>query len=217
MIDIHAATNKIFDRVHRTGEEIKNDLPNWVERFVEGKGWSKVIDPSTSKPFENVGQWLVASYPLGPGMGQGRYSISYDEFIVLCDDRPKLKDLLVKHRPKGKRGGDRGNQYTGGKGDNITNAKKSHGSTSRLYIEERLQRDHPKVWKQYLNGEFKSARQAGIAAGIFKKPSPEQTALKAFSKAKNQLQIAKAIVEALNVEDAEALKRWLSEKESRNG
>jgi hypothetical protein len=41
--------------------------------------------------------------------------------------------------------------------------------------------------------------------------------LKAFSKAKNQLQIAKAIVEALNVEDAEALKRWLSEKESRNG
>lgn len=165
MLDIHAATNKIFDRVHRTGEEIKNDLPNWVERFVEEKGWSKVVDPSTGKPFENVGQWLVASYPLGPGMGQGRYSISYDEFIVLCDDRPKLKDLLVKHRPKGKRGGDRGNQYTGGKGDNVNFAKTPKGN-SRLYIEERLQRDHPKVWKQYLNGEFKSARQAGMAAGF---------------------------------------------------
>jgi hypothetical protein len=216
MIDIHAATNKIFDRVHRTGEEIKNDLPNWVERFVEGKGWSKVIDPATSKPFENVGQWLVASYPLGPGMGQGRYSISYDEFIVLCDDRPKLKDLLVKHRPKrGKGRPPKEDQENHSVGMNNEPARKP--GNSRLYIEERLQRDHPKVWKQYLNGEFKSARQAGIAAGIFKKPTPEETALKAFSKAKNQLQIAKAIVEALNVEDAEALKRWLSEKESRNG
>jgi hypothetical protein len=214
MIDIHAATNKIFDRVHRTGEEIKNDLPNWVERFVEGKGWSKVIDPATSKPFENVGQWLIASYPLGPGMGQGRYSISYDEFIVLCDDRPKLKDLLVKHRPKGKRGGDRRSESF--KIDNV-NFEKPKTGNSRLYIEERLQRDHPKVWKQYLNGEFKSARQAGIAAGIFKKSTPEETIVKAFGRAKNQLQIAKAIVEALNVEDAEALKRWLSEKESRNG
>lgn len=163
MLDIHAATNKIFDRVHRTGEEIKNDLPNWVERFVEEKGWSKVVDPSTGKPFENVGQWLVASYPLGPGMGQGRYSISYDEFIVLCDDRPKLKDLLVQHRPKGKRGP---KPKDANFVNNVNETQKRPMGNSRLYIEERLQRDHPKVWKQYLNGEFKSARQAGMAAGF---------------------------------------------------
>lgn len=163
MLDIHAATNKIFDRVHRTGEEIKNDLPNWVERFVDEKGWSKVVDPSTGKPFENVGQWLVASYPLGPGMGQGRYSISYDEFIVLCDDRPKLKDLLVQHRPKGKRGPKpKDVNFV----NNVNETQKRPMGNSRLYIEERLQRDHPKIWKQYLNGEFKSARQAGIAAGF---------------------------------------------------
>lgn len=161
MFDIHAATNKIFDRVHRTGEEIKNDLPNWVERFVEAKGWTKVVDPATGKPFDNVGQWLVANYPLGPGMGQGRYAISYDEFIALCDDRPKLKDLLVKHRPK--RQGKRTDLV-----DNVNEVKPSgrKDGNSRLYIEERLQRDHQQIWRDYLGGKYKSARQAGIAAGF---------------------------------------------------
>jgi len=161
MLDIHTATNKIFDRVHRTGEEIKNDLPNWVERFVEAKGWTKVIDPATGKPFENVGQWLIANYPLGPGMGQGRYAISYDEFIALCDERPKLKDMLVRYRPK--RANGRPKKETV---NNINGLPKKHVGTSRLYIEERLQRDHPKVWKEYLGGQYKSARQAGIAAGF---------------------------------------------------
>lgn len=163
-LDIHNATNKIFDRVHRTGEEIKNDLPNWVERFVKAEGWTKVVDPATGNPFDNVGQWLVANYPLGPGMGQGRYAITYDQFIALCDDRPKLKDLLVKHRPKGKRGGDRRSKDF--KHSIGMNEKARNPGNSRLYIEERLQRDHPRIWTQYLNGHFKSARQAGIAAGF---------------------------------------------------
>lgn len=161
MLDLHNATNKIFDRVHRTGEEIKNDLPNWVERFIEAEGWSRVIDPSTGKPFANIGQWLVANYPLGPGMGNGRYAISYEEFIALCADRPKLKDLLVKHRPKRKNGV---HAKPNDAFDNVKSTPKT--GNSRLYIEERLQRDHPEIWKSYLNGEIKSARQAGIKAGF---------------------------------------------------
>lgn len=165
MLDLHTATNKIFDRVHRTGEEIKNDLPNWVERFIKAKGWTKIVDPSTGRPFENVGKWLVANYPLGPGMGQGRYAITYDEFIALCEDRPKLKDMLIQHRPKGKRGGDRRSEDF-----KVSNTKFEKPATpnSRLYIEERLQRDHSAIWEQYLNGGFKSARQAGIKAGFIK-------------------------------------------------
>jgi hypothetical protein len=181
MLDIPTATERIFDRVHRTGEEIKNDLPNWVERFIRAKGWSKVIDPATGKPFEDVGKWLIANYPLGPGMGQGRYSINYDEFISLCEDRPKLKDMLIRFRPKGKRGGDRGNQHTGGK-----TSKPKFGNTppaaspgSRLYIEERLQRDHPEIWKEYLDGNLKSARQAGIQAGFVKDTNDPLMRLKA--------------------------------------
>lgn len=179
MLDVHNATTKIFDRVHRTGEEIKNDLPNWVERFIKAKGWEKVIDPSTGKPFDNVGQWLVANYPYGPGMGNGRYSIHYDEFIALCDDRPILKDMLIKHRPKGKRGGDRGNQHTGGKVDNVNLAEKATGN-SRIYLEERLQRDHKAIWQDYLAGKFRSARQAAIAAGFVKDSHEPVLRLKAY-------------------------------------
>ena len=164
MLDIHAATNKIFDRVHRTGEEIKNDLPNWVERFVKVKGWTKVVDPTTGNPFEDVGQWLVANYPLGPGMGQGRYAISYDEFIALCDDRPALKDLLVKHRPKRGKGQPKKESNV----DIVNNTSERKTGNSRMYIEERLQRDHQQIWKDYLAGKYKSARQAGIAAGFVK-------------------------------------------------
>lgn len=164
MIDIHAVTNKVFDRVHRTGEEIKNDLPNWVERFVEAEGWTHVIDPATGKPFENVGQWLVANYPNGPGMGDGRFAIGYDEFIALCDDRPKLKKLLKENRPKRGRGGDRKSKdFKVSK----PNFEKKAAPGSRVYIEERLQRDHPEIWEEYAEGGI-SARQAGIKAGFIK-------------------------------------------------
>jgi hypothetical protein len=102
-------------------------------------------------------------------MGVGRFSITYDEFIVLCEDRPKLKDMLIRFRPKGKRGGDTRSKEAKTKRDNVTNGKQAtHGSNSRLYIEERLQRDHPEIWQDYLDGNFKSARQAAIQAGFVK-------------------------------------------------
>jgi hypothetical protein len=163
MFDVRQATDRIFRRVNRTGEEIKNDLPNNVERFIEAEGWKSVVDPTTGQAFENVGQWLVANYPLGPGMGVGRFSITYDEFIVLCEDRPKLKDMLIRFRPK--RQGRRTDLV-----DNVNEVKEAERKTgnSRLYIEERLQRDHPEIWQDYLDGNFKSARQAGIQAGFVK-------------------------------------------------
>ena len=64
----------------------------------------------------------------------------------LCESRTELCKLLKDNRPARKRGGDRGNQHTGGKFDNVKDAKPNTGNT-RLYIEERLKRDHPKVWK----------------------------------------------------------------------
>lgn len=166
-VDLAKATEIIFHRVHRTGEEIKNDLPNWVERVVKYETWKKSINPETMQPYQNVGQWLVAHYPLGPGFGQTRYAISYDEFIALCDDRPALKELLIQYRPKGKRGGDRKSakiKVDNVNFDHVTVAKKT--GNSRLYIEERLQRDHKRIWNDYLAGKYRSARQAGIAAGF---------------------------------------------------
>lgn len=176
MFDHRAATDKIFNRVHRTGEEIKNDLPNWVERFIAAEGWKQVIDPSTGEPFSNIGKWLVANYPLGPGMGHGRYSLTYEEFVTLCADRPKLYDLLRKHKPKSKGGRPVKDKPV----DNVNRFTERKTGNSRIYIEERLQRDHPKIWKRYLNGEIKSARQAGIEAGFVKDTHDPLMRLKSY-------------------------------------
>jgi hypothetical protein len=42
------------------------------------------------------------------------------------------------------------------------------GSESADYIKARLRRDHPEIAERLEQGEFKSARQAGIAAGFVK-------------------------------------------------
>jgi hypothetical protein len=163
-MDIKHATERIFDRIYTAGEEVKNDLPNWVERVIETEAWRDARNAS-GKPFKTVGEWLIANYPYGPGCGQGRYAIKYDELIVLCDARKELKDTLIRYRPKGRRGGDkRSEEYKVSE----PNFEKKPSPYSRVYIEQRLQRDHPEIWQDYLDGKYKSARAAGIAAGFIK-------------------------------------------------
>lgn len=163
MFDLEHAKSRIFDRVHRTGEQVKNDLPKWVDRVVKSEAWKKALDAS-GKPFATVGDWLVSNYPLGPGVGQGRYTIKYEELISLCEDNfPELMKLLKDSRPKRKNGGDRKSKEISVY--NVNTDPRPVGN-SRQYIEERLQREHKAIWKDYLAGKYKSARQAGIAAGF---------------------------------------------------
>lgn len=165
MLNLENAKNRIFDRVHRTGEEVKNDLPNWVERVVQDGAWKKAKD-ANGKPFNTVGEWLVSNYPLGPGVGSSRFAIKYEELISLCEDNfPNLCKLLKDSRPQRKNGGDRKSKEISF--DNVKTDRPPTGN-SRQYIEERLRREFPAIWKAYLNGEYKSARQAGIAAGFIK-------------------------------------------------
>jgi len=160
-------TDNIFDRAHKTGEEIKNDLPNLIRRAIEAKVWESRFSPATGKPFENVGQWLVAGYPLGPSLGDTRFAITYDETIVLCSQHPDVKDLLVTHRPVRSKGRPK-TEAVENDGVAIIKPVREGGLNSRAYIEQRLSRDFKDIWKGYLAGEFRSARQAGIAAGFIK-------------------------------------------------
>jgi hypothetical protein len=169
MANLKAHTDRLFNRIHRTGEELKNDLPNLIQRAIDAEVWKDATNPATGKPFDNAGEWLIANYPLGPGVGNGRFAIDYDDCIRLCASRPAVKDMLVKHRPKGKVGGDR--QSSKAKQtmvDNVNNGAKRKTGNTRLYIEERLCRDYKDIWQDYLNGKYPSARQAGIAAGFIK-------------------------------------------------
>jgi hypothetical protein len=204
MFDHSNAVNKIFDRVHRTGEEVKNDLPNWVQRAVDNETWRKSINPTTGKPFDTVGEWLVASWPLGPGMGSSEFSITYDEFIVLCEKRPALKKLLVESRPK--RPGKRNDLC-----DIITEvqSKPKHGSTSRAYLEDRLARDFPGHWQDYIDGKYKSARQAAIAAGFLKDThNPIDRLLSNWRKASKSQRLE--FVKHLNANDKAQVLKWIA-------
>lgn len=79
------------------------------------------------------------------------------------EDR-ELHGLLVKHRPTGKTGPKPKENCV----NNVNETPKRAMGNTRAYIEQRLQAEFPSIWKQYIRGEFKSARSAGIAAGFIK-------------------------------------------------
>jgi hypothetical protein len=55
-----------------------------------------------------------------------------------------------------------------------------------------------------------SLNQAAIQAGIRRRSTPEEAIVKAFAKATERLQVAKAIISSLNHDEAAALLAWLS-------
>ena len=204
MFDHTNAVNKIFDRVHRTGEEVKNDLPNWVQRAVDNETWRQSVNPATGKQFETVGEWLVASWPLGPGMGHGEFAITYDEFILLCENRPKLKKLLVESRPK----------RPGKRNDLVYNVNEvippvMPKGNSRAYLEDRLARDYPTHWQDYIDGKYKSARQAAIAAGFLKDThNPIDRLLSNWRKATKSQRLE--FVKHLDANDKSQVLKWIA-------
>ena len=156
---------RLFKRVHRTGEEIKNDFPNILRACIQYEAW-KHFQKADGKPFENLGEWLVYSFPNGVSMGGTTSAISYEDALQLCKDDRELHGLMVKHRPTGGVGGRPSKEQK--PVNNVNGLPKRAMGNTRAYIEQRLQAEFPVIWKQYIRGEFRSARAAGIAAGFIK-------------------------------------------------
>lgn len=57
-----------------------------------------------------------------------------------------------------------------------------HGTGNKAYTLARLKRSHPDILEALQRGEFPSVRQAAIAAGIVKVPTPLEKAVKAYEK-----------------------------------
>lgn len=156
---------RLFKRVHRTGEEIKNDFPNILRTCIEYKAWEH-FTTADGKPFKNLGEWLVYAFPNGISMGGSDKAISYEDALQLCKEDRELHGLMVKHRPSPS--GPKGGRPKKETFDNVKGLPKPATGNTRAYIEQRLQAEFPSIWKQYVRGEFKSARSAGIAAGFIK-------------------------------------------------
>jgi hypothetical protein len=173
-VNYQVIQDRLFKRIHRTGEEIKNDFPNVLRAAIDTEAWKhfKTID---GKAFKNLGEWLTYSFPNGVSMGKEKTSISYEDALQLVANDRELHGLLVKHRPSNQ--GKRSDLV-----NNVNEVKEPerHKGNTRAYIEQRLQDQHPKVWKDYVEGRIKSARQAGIQAGFIKDTHDPLMRLKAY-------------------------------------
>ena len=86
------------------------------------------------------------------------------------------------------------------------------GSTnSNQNVLRRLARDNPELLNKIEAGEL-TVNQAAIQAGIRKRPTPEEAALKAFGKAQERLQVVRSILDALSDSERQIVKDWLSER-----
>ena len=61
------------------------------------------------------------------------------------------------------------NQHTERGCDNVTSSSKRGNQAS--YLTSRIKRDHPEILERMKAGEFKSVRQAALAARIIKEPT----------------------------------------------
>jgi hypothetical protein len=90
------------------------------------------------------------------------------------------------------------NQHTVRNGANSTIP---HGSTSARYLVRRLKRDHPDIAQALADGKFKSARAAGVAAGIVTVPTPLEEVQRRFDR--------------LSAADRQEFRAWLGQRPTR--
>jgi hypothetical protein len=90
----------------------------------------------------------------------------------------ELAKAQAKYRKQGTRTDQHGYDVTKLRGENSAG-----GGNSAAYLLRRLARDHPDILAAYERGEFKSVRQAGIAAGIVTVKKPLDHLLYWWSKA----------------------------------
>jgi hypothetical protein len=88
----------LFNRIHRTGEQIKNDFPNLLRSAIQNEVW-RHFTTAEGKPFEDLVAWLHYSFPCGLSMGAGQHVISYEDALQLTEGAPEVHRVLLEHAP----------------------------------------------------------------------------------------------------------------------
>jgi hypothetical protein len=182
----------LFERAHRTGEQIKNDFPNILRIAIEREAWKQFIKPDGTK-FKNLVEWLHYQFPIGVSMGQGRYVISYPDALQLTKETaPDVHRVLLENAP---------HRETGRPVNNETSTShlvpRHDRSTSATVLSVRLAQEKPKYYEAYLRGDYKSVTAAAIAAGLLKNDA--------------NLRRAKSAISKLTVQENEELSEWIQD------
>jgi len=164
-VNYNAIRDHLFDRIHKNGEQLKNDFPNILRAAIEAEAWTQFSD-SDGKVFENLVDWLQYTFPNGASLGQGQHAITYEEAIKLTEGVPDVNKVLKEHAPrhKGVRPSSNGAEKTSPSLARVSRG--SSGSTTVLSV--RLAQDKPKFYDAYLRGEYKTITAAATAAGLLK-------------------------------------------------
>jgi hypothetical protein len=128
-----------------------------AEEFYEELGHASA-DEMLEKELEIPPDWVRMAAAVLEATGENLSKAEVDHAIELKKhggDR-RSETFLAQH------GGDRRSE------DQDVNHSLVYGTGNADYIKARLRRDHPEIAEQLEAGEFKSARQAGIAAGFVK-------------------------------------------------
>jgi hypothetical protein len=178
----NAIRDHLFERIHTTGEQVKNHFPNVLRAAIEAEAWKHFVD-AEGKPFKSLVEWLHSTYPNGVSMGQGKHAISYDEALKLTEAVSDVHRILERESPS-KRVRDQ-------------NANSAPPRRYKPSLQMRLQIEDPKAYNQYLFGDIKSISAAAKAAGLVK------------SRPRQNLARAKAAFQKMTREERAEFLKWL--------
>ena len=186
----------LFDRVHRTGEEIKNDFPNSLRWAIKNQVWKRFRN-SQGKPFKDLVSWLHHAFPNGVSMGAGRYAITYEEALKLTEGCSDVHRVLAENAPKG---------TPGRKGNGLVDRpildRRQGRSGSRCVLSVRLAQEKKKFYEAYLSGNYRSVTAAAIAAGLIKGDGNMRRLKSAYRKSTAQ--------------ERKEFKKWMKTKDAQN-
>lgn len=191
---------RIFDRIHKTGEQIKLDLPNALRRVIEVEMWRHFTDDN-GEQFGNIAEWLHYHFPNGCSMatnGEGNTAITYvDAMNLTQESAPDVYKVLAKHAPKAKPG----RPKIGPRGPILDRCNRV-GADRKQTLAARLAEKYPKYFDAYQAGKYKTIRAAAEAAGLVQPGHDPLKRLKSYWKKADAKQRAE-------------FRKWLRTKEAK--
>jgi hypothetical protein len=170
-IDVDALRERAF-RMAQSGLQSARELASAIEQLHDydgPDGWKKATRPDGTR-FKTFREY--AAYRNPPGLGfntdDGAASVdAIDSRLIQFDrNRPAIKYLggkVVSSKSDAMAGNKNASKK---KAETELRRQSSVSYTSVAGLADRLQRDFPKVWAAYQNGEHKTVNAAARAAGI---------------------------------------------------
>jgi hypothetical protein len=160
------------------GGGLLKQVPGMIEKIIREKLWS-MVTPRGRGPFTSFADFMTYRLPDG-------FDCTFDKMRWICKDHDVCLGLLLSEMPPLTEHGNQPGENNTRHKDRDYNVSSVHGNSSN-YLISRLARDNPEMVSQIGKGKrFKSARAAGIAAGIVKVPTPLENARKAVGRLNQQ-------------------------------